>query len=128
MIFLWWKTMKAIKPIAKTSIPKVPKNSTVETFDWDPMVWRKYIYAFWSCEYVGLKRFLFSKAMPILNSMYEIILNDAKMKLYVSEKAESLKFDSDNMNKKNVPEKNKTKPTEIQIDETLYSSFLIILS
>lgn len=60
--------------------------------------------------------------------MYEIILNDAKMKLYVSEKAESLKFDSDNMNKKNVPEKNKTKPTEIQIDETLYSSFLIILS
>jgi hypothetical protein len=32
------------------------------------------------------------------------------------------------MNKKNVPEKNKTNPIEIQIEETLYSSFLIILS
>jgi hypothetical protein len=32
------------------------------------------------------------------------------------------------MNKKKVPEKNKTIPTDIQIEETLYSSFLIILS
>jgi hypothetical protein len=32
------------------------------------------------------------------------------------------------MNKKKVPEKNKTKPTGIQIDDKLYSSFLIILS
>jgi hypothetical protein len=64
----------------------------------------------------------------MLKRIYEIILKEAKMRLYVSENAESLKFDSDNMNKKNVPEKNNTNPIEIQIEETLYSSFLIILS
>ena len=46
----------------------------------------------------------------------------------VSENAESLKLDCDRINKKKVPEKNKTNPIEIQIEETLYSSFLIILS
>jgi hypothetical protein len=64
----------------------------------------------------------------MVKRIYEIILKEAKMRLYVSENAESLKFDSDNMNKKNVPEKNNTNPIEIQIEETLYSSFLIILS
>jgi hypothetical protein len=39
-----------------------------------------------------------------------------------------LKLDSERINKKKVPEKNKTKPIDIQIEDTLYSSFLIILS
>lgn len=37
-------------------------------------------------------------------------------------------MDCDNINKKNVPEKNKTNPIDIHIDETLYSSFFIIRS
>jgi hypothetical protein len=78
MIFLWWKTMKAIKPIAKTSIPKVPKNSTVDTFDWDPMVWRKYIYAFWSlCEV--LFELFDSEKIPIVMNKFFIILKIATM-------------------------------------------------
>jgi hypothetical protein len=46
----------------------------------------------------------------------------------VLENPELLKLDSDRINKKKVPEKNKTKPIDIQIEDTLYSSFLIILS
>jgi hypothetical protein len=40
----------------------------------------------------------------------------------------SLKLDCDKINRKNVPEKNKTNPIDIHIDETLYSSFFIIRS
>lgn len=40
----------------------------------------------------------------------------------------SLKLDCDKINKKKVPEKNNTNPIEIQIDETLYSSFLMTRS
>jgi len=44
------------------------------------------------------------------------------------ENPDLLKLDSDRINKKKVPEKNKTKPIDIQIEDTLYCSFLIILS
>jgi hypothetical protein len=56
----------------------VPKNSTVETFDWDPMVWRKYIYAFWSlCEV--LFELFDSEKIPIVMNKFFIILKIATM-------------------------------------------------
>jgi len=33
--------MNTTSPMASTNIPNVPKNSTVETFEEDAMVWRR---------------------------------------------------------------------------------------